>query len=184
MRISQINQSHSIKAIKDPETTKTTTILIKNTNLKMGSNQQKIETLREKILLDTKLGKQLISIFFNHLIEITNQQIKNEKTEANLYSEKQIKLLGTKKNSIDNNFKKLEEKYQKAFEFTTQNTDEIIPKMNKIHDETIKLKEKITEEIDIYFSSDDKTLPDRLEIQNLSMTRINNLLIATQNKDN
>lgn len=181
MRISQINQSPSIK---DPETTKTTNILIKNTNLKMGSNQQKIETLREKILLDTELSKEIINVLVNHLIEITNQQIKNEKTEANLYSEKQIKLLGTKKNSIDNNFEKLEEKHQKAFEFTTQNTDEIIPKMNKIHDETIKLKEKIIEEVDIYFSSDDKTLPDRLGIQNLSMTKINNLLTATKNKDN
>ncbi|MBI6530237.1 hypothetical protein JEP40_14085 [Proteus vulgaris] len=185
MKVSSTNKLPTIEEIKYPQISNSTVNLlsIKNTASKMERNHQEIENLRKKILPEIELSKKVVTILVNHLIEITNQQIKNEHTEANLYSEKQVKILANKKNSIDNNFKKLEEKYQKAFEFTTQYTDEIVPKINKIYDETINLKEKIIKNVDTYFSSDNKNLPDILESQNLSINEINNLLMAAKSND-
>lgn len=55
--------------------------------------------------------------------------------------------------------------------------------MNEIHNDLMSLNKVINEELYIYFIPDVINLKDTLENQILSLTKINNLLIARKNKD-
>ncbi|WP_147287726.1 hypothetical protein [Proteus vulgaris] len=70
MNILMAHQPNNTKIIKDPINSSTTNnyISMKNTDLKMKKNQQKIETLINDILSDTKLSKNIINIIINHII--------------------------------------------------------------------------------------------------------------------
>lgn len=169
--VSTSKNQHNLDSIKTLKNSKSELIL-------------DVKKSKENILLEIELSKKIVNISLCHTIEMSNSHIKNQETEDSLYSRKQIKLLENKRVNIEKNFIKLEEKYQKIPEITTENKDKILLKTNKIYDNTISLKEKINDKTELYFKLNEKTLPDTLEKQNLLMNEVNNLLIAEQNNDN